>query len=164
MTPSVPLLVLALFFVLPIGSTPGGGIESRGTTDGLLTWDLGSLQPGSSARQTVLFAYADSYDALLERIQSAKRVFEELAEPRSKNPKSAPERVVWIRNEETNLALDGAGAFFWEGNGQALVCSRGGQLSRFGYAFHYNDGESKQAGVSVTKEGETWNLRTLVLK
>jgi len=135
-------------------------LESLGNTDAVLTWQLGTLLPGASAREVVLFAFDDSYQKVQEHLRLARRRFAALPEPRATPiDKPAPE-VVWIANERTDFALAAPGHFFWEGQRQGLTCPAGGQLSRFGYYVHYNDGQARRAGTPIrTRSPE--NLRVL---
>ncbi|MHC4657142.1 MAG: hypothetical protein ACYS91_19320, partial [Planctomycetota bacterium] len=154
-------LVLVLCSVLlPVAAT-AGGLESTGNTDGVLTWNLGTLKPGSSIKKTVIFAYADSRNKLVALLEQARNDLKDFSvPPRITSEKRGP-GVVWIRNAATDFALDAGGSFFWEGRRQALTCAHGGQLSRFGYYVRYNDGESRFAGTSINKEGALENLRII---
>ena len=153
-------LAPVLACILPATNVTAGGLESTGNTDGLLTWNLGQLEPSGSVKTTTLFAYADSYDkllALLEKARADLKITPDSPPP----PETTSSGIVWIKNALTDFALDADGAFFWEGNRQALKCTHGGQLSRFGYFVHYNDGKSKHAGSSITKRGSLKNLRII---
>ncbi len=137
------------------------GLESLGNTDGILTWHLDSIEPGATARETVIFAYAESRKKLLTLLESARRDF---AKPLVSLPAESDvpgSKIVWINNGVTDLALDENGSFFWEGGRQALKCRRGGQLSRLAYYIHYNDGTGKRAGTPILQRGALENLHIL---
>ena len=123
-----------------------GGLESLGNVDGVLTWELDSIEPGESAIETVLFAFADSREDLVALLESARSDLGELPETPAAAEGEASAGNAWIRNASTDFGLSKTGAFLWEGYRQALICARGGQLSRFGYFLHYNTGVKKQAG------------------
>ena len=57
------------------------------------------------------------------------------------------------------LALNKWGAFFWEGNRQALKSPKGGQLSRLSYSINYDNGEPRLAFVSIKNPQEIENLQ-----
>ena len=136
----------ALFFAA--GATFGAGLTSSGNVDGVLTWKLGDLAPGASAREVVLFVYDASPEKAAKLLEQARKDFAALAEPA--DPKDAKaEPTVWVRNDTTDFALQGPGHFFWEGGRQSLTSRAGGQLSRFGWYVHYNDGEERRAGTPI---------------
>ncbi|MBN2310275.1 MAG: hypothetical protein JXR94_14970 [Candidatus Hydrogenedentes bacterium] len=153
---------LVVFIAAAGGAAFADGLESLGNTDGVLTWDLGTLAPGESARLAVIFAFAESLEAVTERVGEARRCFAGPSDAAVAGPRPAgepPAGPAWVKNGHTDLALDANGAFFWEGARQALACERGGQLSRFGYYIHYGDGASNRAGVSIRQQGALENLR-----
>jgi len=123
-------------------------------------WRLGTLPPGGSAREVVLFAFDGSYERVTERLEVAREKFAVIPEPPSGPAAVSDEPVVWIKNDQTDLALAPAGNFFWEGIRQGLTCDKGGQLSRFGYYVHYRDGEPRQAGTPIRRRGLD-NLRVV---
>ena len=140
------------FVVLAVLASPGllaaAGLDSTGNTDGVLTWQMGAIQPGGSTRQVVLFAYGESPKAVAEHLETARQQLAELPDPPAVATDKPAPPVVWIENDTTDFALAGPGHFFWEGvNRQSLVCSKGGQLSRFGYYLGYNDGTMRRAGA-----------------
>ena len=137
------------------------GLDSTGNTDGLLTWNIGRLEPDKSAKKTVIFAYSESYNKLLALLEKVRDDLKNMPDSPKNAPKSTSSGIIWIQNSLTDFAMDAGGAFFWEGNRQALKCAHGGQLSRFGYYVHYNDGKSRQAGTSITKRGSLENLRII---
>ena len=153
------MVVLALLG----GAAPCGasGLASMGNTDGVLTWRIGALEPGGSARKVVLFVFADSLDELLERLEAARRHFGEPAADRSGVEGTRSQGRVWIQNDATDFALEGTGYFRWtRAKRQALRCSRGGQLSQFTYYVHYRDGAgSHRAGTPHIGESTPENLR-----
>ena len=129
------------------------GIDSTGNTDGILTWQIGSVVPGESARQVVLFAFGASHRDVVNHLDAARERFATLpdlsAAASAASDKPAAE-LVWIQNDTTDFALSGPGHFFWEGRRQGLACPKGGQLSRFGYYLHYHDGTARRAGTPIT--------------
>ena len=157
--------MLALLFVAMGGALGAEGLESAGNTDGLLTWRLGALEPGKSASETVVFAFADSRDKLLPVLKQARaeasRVAPLAAAPNSAAPPKESD-AVWIKNALTDFALDAQGSLFWEkGQRQALACSHGGQLSRFSYFLRYDSDQTRQAGVPIAGDDGPLNLRTV---
>ena len=128
--------------------------ESSGNTDGLLTWSLGDLTAGQSAREVVLFTFGKNTDAATNLLGEARQQFASIP---AAAPSAAgkPEETVWIENGLTDFALQGPGHFFWEGARQSLASSRGGQLSRFGYYLHYDD---RRAGTPINGDRAPENL------
>jgi len=130
------------------GAARADGLASAGNTDGLLSWHLGELGPGQSKAEGVLFAFAPSHEKLKALVAKARREFEKLPEPGE--PTGKAERILWLKNDATDFALEPPGAFFWEGwRRQSLACPKGGQLSRLAYYLHYNDGKPKRAGIPI---------------
>jgi len=129
-----------------------------GNTDAVLTWHLGSLEPGQSHRRTAIFAYADSRDKLLQLLQRARRDCRNLPDAPATIQQTTGGKTVWITNAATDFALDPASSYFWEGKRQALTCNKGGQLSRFGYYLRYNAGAAKYAGTPINSQGALENL------
>jgi hypothetical protein len=125
------------------------GLTSTGNTDGVLTWRLGKIEPGQSAREVVLFASADSPDAATKLLEVARREFATATAPPDRKNAEA-QATVWIKNAATDFALSGPGHFFWEGARQSLSCPAGGQLSRFGWYVHYSDGADRRAGTPIS--------------
>ncbi len=154
-------LVLVLGGVFLVTTAMAGGLESTGNTDGVLTWNLGTLEPGESMKKTVIFAYADSHDKLVALLERARRDLRNLSDSPRTIRETNHRGDVWIKNAVTDFALGAGGSFFWEGKRQALTCAHGGQLSRFGYYVRYNDGAPKLAGTSINKEGALENLRII---
>ena len=71
-----------LALLLAAGSVArGAGLNSMGNTDGVLTWSLGTLAPGKTARHVVLLSYDKSHEALAERLDAARKHFGEMREP-----------------------------------------------------------------------------------
>ncbi|MBN1422691.1 MAG: hypothetical protein JXP34_28200 [Planctomycetes bacterium] len=162
------ILVAIAGFLLAATSSPAQ-TESAGNTDGVLTWSIGDLAPGGSARRVVLFAFDRSLEAAAARLEEARRHHARPAEPAEIPPEGSAPGLVWIRNEATDFALEGPGRFYWEGRKQSLAGPRGGQLSRFGYYILYDvcdgedirDGEDakRRAGTPITNERALENLR-----
>jgi len=126
------------------------GVESMGNTDAVLTWRIGTIEPGQSAREVVLFAFDKSHEAVLKHLEKARERFAALPDPGPAASVDPAPQVVWIKNDVTDFPLAGPGHFFWEGLRQGLTCPKGGQLSRFGYYVHYDDGASRRAGTPIT--------------
>jgi len=156
-----PCLVALASGALAPPPAAAGGVESLGNTDGVLTWHLGTLEAGASKREAVIFAYAESHDALMALVAEARRQCEALPDaPEAPSGAETPD-MVWVRNEVTDFALDKNGAFFWEGRRQALACPQGGQLSRFGYYLRYDEVERQGAGTPIGRQGALENLRVI---
>ena len=130
---------LVVFWSLA-AAVSAGGLESMGNTDGVLTWRIGTIPPGGSGREVVLFAFDASHEKLAKRLEAARRQFAKLPEPPQARAGQAAPPIAWIKNGTTDFALAGPGHFFWEGGRQGLTGPKGGQLSRFGYYVHYHDG------------------------
>jgi len=151
-----------------IGVTLGGwggvalaALESSGNTDGVLTWQIGTLAPGASAREVVVFAFGASHQEAGTVLDRCRRDFAEVPTIPTVPSGKPAEPVVWITNGVTDFALAGPGYFFWEGGRQSLTCPKGGQLSRIGYYIHYHDGATKRAGTPITDPGGLENLRVV---
>jgi hypothetical protein len=65
------LCAVLLGWLLPTAVT-AAGLSSEGNTDGVLTWQLGRIEPGRSTVRTVLFAYADSLEEVTAVVEAAK--------------------------------------------------------------------------------------------
>jgi len=159
----IRLVCSAVYLVAVLGlaaATSAAGLDSIGNTDGLLTWTVGTLAPGESGRQVVLFAFDDSHAKVARRLEAARRRFAAPVEPPKAATDPPPPNVVWIKNDTTDFALAGPGHFFWEGLRQGLTCPKGGQLSRFGYYVHYDDGAPRRAGTPINAE-KLENLRVV---
>ncbi|NQT37924.1 MAG: PD40 domain-containing protein, partial [Planctomycetes bacterium] len=136
------------------------GLESLGNTDGVLTWQIGTLASGDSARRVVLFAFDPSPKDLAKHLEQARRKFAQATQPAEPAGQGTASEIVWIKNATTDFAVSGPGHFFWEGARQSLTCPQGGQLSRFGYYVHYDDGQAKRAGTPITG-GNAENLQVV---
>ena len=172
---SAALVAAGLLFLLgPAESVSRAeGLHSMGNTDGVLTWALGDLEPGESAREAVIFAYSESPETIHDALANARRGFARLPLDVGSGTASASPALgdlegenaapaVWIENGTTDFALDPHGAFFWEhATRQSLRSERGGQLSRFAYVIQYNDGAARSAGTRVWKRGDLDNLRII---
>jgi len=139
-----------------------GGLESHGNTDGVLTWRLGDLETGKSAREVVVLAFDKSFGNVVKRLKSARARFARLADP----PKAASDETarapVWIKNDATDFALEGSGLFRWRLKRQALRGPGGGQLSQFTYYVHYRDGGGPhRAGTPHIQASAPENLRVI---
>jgi len=156
--------------VLFASSVIAGGMDFCGCVDGFLTWKLGTIEPGKSAEETVIFAYEDSRDELVELLERARRQLPgQKAPPSAKSPEDTSE-IIWLENSHTDLALESSGGFSGSGRTMALKSKQGGQLRQFGYYIHYNDGRSRRAGIPirsdrrrrvVIKKDQLENLRIL---
>ncbi|MEA1949970.1 MAG: hypothetical protein U9N87_01180, partial [Planctomycetota bacterium] len=156
---------MAMAAMLMAQPTRAAELEAFGNTVGHLTWELGELRPGQSIRRTVLFAFNDSYEGLVEQVKRSRVEFKTLEQATTaksspaENDKANPVPVIWIGNGVTDFGLNAEGAFYWEKQRrQSLACKSGGQLSRFAYSLRYNDGKPRRAGTMVTRE-QTENLR-----
>ncbi len=152
--------VSVLIFTLMPPTVWAAGLDSSGNTDGVLTWKIGVLEAGKSAREVVLFVFDGSHEKAAKRLAAARQQF---AKPSEATPKKADKPnspIAWIKNDKTDFALAGPGHFFWEGGRQSLTCPKGGQLSRFGYYVHYNDGAAKKAGTPIRKH-QAENLKII---
>jgi hypothetical protein len=154
------LWLASALFVTAKAATPGP--ESSGNVDGVLTWNCGTLEPGQSAREVVLFVYDDSAKAAAERLQAARAVLARLPEPPVAEASAPAPSTVWIANEATDFALEGPCFFRWRSQRQSLKCAHGGQLSQFAYYVHYDDADGEhRAGVINHGPAESENLRVV---
>jgi hypothetical protein len=142
------------------GACAGAGLASAGNTDGLLTWRLGDLGPGASAREVVLFAFGPSAEAAAKALADARSQFADLTAPPAPPADAKPPAIAWIAGDATDFALEGPAHFFWEGGRQSLTAKAGGQLSRFAWYLHYSDGAPRRAGTPIGNR-ETENLRVV---
>jgi len=160
----VLLWVVAVGLLLfPGVSCLAAGLESAGNVDGVLTWRLGTIAKEKPARKVVLFAYDGSPEAVLKRIEAARRQFAE-SRPAARPPSAAAAAAkVWIQNGTTDFALEGPCFFRWDVQGrQALRSGRGGQLSQFTWYAHYQDRRgSHRAGTPHYPESIPENLRVV---
>ena len=148
--------MLALLLAGTVGVT---GQESTGNVDGSISWELGSLEPGQSVRETVLFVMGKSYEEAVARLLSARDEFAAHPEPDGEAERmTETEETVWIENAFTDFALQGPGHFFWEGSRQGFRGPAGGQLSRFGWYVHYD--RERRAGTPILNR-EPENLEVL---
>ncbi|KPK43124.1 MAG: hypothetical protein AMK72_13725 [Planctomycetes bacterium SM23_25] len=140
----------------------GAGLDSAGNTDGVLTWHLGTVEAGGSAREVVLFAFDASHEKVTSLLEAAREEFARLPDPPPAAAGAKPQPTAWIRNDSTDFALEGPGHFFWEGKRQSLASARGGQCSRFGWYVHYTgDGAARRAGTPITGNPAPENLEVL---
>jgi hypothetical protein len=134
--------------LLLASAAPMPGQEAVGNVDGTLTWELGVLEPGQTARETVLFVMGANYKEAHQRLREAREQFASSTEPdRVADRETAPGGTVWIENAFTDFALQGPGHFFWEGSRQGFRGPAGGQLSRFGWYVHYD--RERRAGTPI---------------
>ena len=154
-------IAITAAILLQAGQCLADGLSSTGNADGLLTWRMGTLEPGQSARQVVLFTYGPSYGEAIKALEQARREFGSLPDAPARGD-AKPLPTVWIRNTATDFALEGPGHFFWEGGRQGLTGPQGGQLSRFGWYVHYNDGAPRRAGTPIAGDrGAPDNVQTI---
>jgi len=134
--------------LLLAGAAPMTGQEAAGNVDGTLTWELGILEPGQAARETLLFVMGANYEEAHCRLREAR---EQFATSSERDPATADEPAadgtVWLQNAFTDFALQGPGHFFWEGSRQSYRGPAGGQLSRFGWYVHYD--QERRAGTPI---------------
>lgn len=149
---------LAIGLMLWPAVARGAASEAVGNTDGLLTWRLGDLAPGATARVTVLLLSDAGYESLAVRLPAVRA----WAAGAFTGGRGSPvDDTTVLANGVTDLVLEGPGSFFWEGARQAFTAPAGGQLSRFGYAIGYDDGSPRVAAVSITERGQIDGLRAL---
>lgn len=151
----------AIVLFAMIGGEARAGVEATGNTDGVVTWKLGTIAPGGSAREVVLLAFAESHGKLIALLEKARRDLATLPPAPKVDASGKAKGIAWLRNDVTDLGLEDAGWFWWEGSRQALTCKQGGQLSRFGYYVHYNDGKARRAGTHIREKGKLENLRVV---
>jgi hypothetical protein len=158
------LCAVLLGCLLPAAVT-AAGLSSEGNTDGVLTWQLGRIEPGQSTVRTVLFAYADSLEQLTSVLEAAKRKARGLGDEAPAGGRTDA-NIAWIRNDTTSFGLEPTGSFSAVGIGPAL----GGQLYQFDWYIRYNDGTEKTAGVPIWSDarrrkgrnrGELENMRVI---
>ncbi len=136
-----------------------GGLDAFGNTDGVLTWDLGRLEPGGTATEAVLLVYGPSYDGLLERLEAVRKRFGGTPDRPDAELRGSSAPPVWIANEATDFALEGPGLFRWRMERQALRAAEGGQLSQFTWYVHYRDADGeRRAGTPHVGESTPENL------
>ena len=73
--------VLLLVYLQPVVAGAAGGLDSGGNTDGVLTWQLGTLQPGMSVHETIILVFDHSFDQTVERLLRARTRFAQLPCP-----------------------------------------------------------------------------------
>lgn len=134
--------------------------SSTGNTDGVLTWNLGAIEPGGTAREVVFFALGDMGKDIQAAVTEARREFS-VSLPGAAVPEKPGPEIAWIGNKATDFALESAGCFFWEKTRQSLKCGSGGQLSRFGYAIHCRQLLGGRAATSITKSNAIENLQVV---
>ena len=147
--------ILAVMVVAPAGAA---GLDSAGNVDGVLTWRLGTIGGGQSAREVVLFAFDRSPEDVLARLDQARGEFAKGPPPETAPTGEAPPKV-WIHDDTTDFALEGPCFFRWRMERQALKCPRGGQLSQFTWYVHYGEGDGrKRAGIPHEGDSTPENL------
>ena len=120
------------------------GLSSEGNTDGVLTWQLGRIEPDQSTVRSVLFAYADSLEELASVVEAAKRKARGVGGEAPADGRTEAE-IAWLRNATTSFGLEPTGSFSSIGHGPALS----GQLHQFNWYVRYNDGTERTAGVPI---------------
>ena len=156
-----PILSAAALLVALAAPCLGAGPDSTGNTDGLLTWALGTIEPGRSAREVVLFAFDDSAEKAAKALDGARQEFARLPDPPARGD-AKPQPTAWISSAATDFALEGPGHFFWEGKRQSLTSKRGGQCSRFGWYVHYAAGGAPcRAGTPIAGNPAPENLNVV---
>ena len=154
--------VLATAVLTADGACFGAGLDSTGNTDGVLTWQLGTVEAGRSVREVVLFAFDSTHEKVAKRVEQARHEFANLPAPPPVPAGAGPQPTAWIKNDSTDFALEGPGHFFWEGKRQSLTSKRGGQCSRFGWYVHYAAaGAARRAGTPITGNRKPENLKIL---
>ena len=155
-------VIVSVLMLAGAGVCLGAGLDSGGNTDGVLTWHLGTVEAGRSAREVVLFAFDASHEKVAKLLEAARQEFARLPDPPASPADAKPQPTAWIRNAATDFAIEGPGHFFWEGKRQSLTSKRGGQCSRFGWYVHYTaDGAPRRAGTPITGNRTPENLTIL---
>jgi hypothetical protein len=119
-------------------------MSSEGNTDGVLTWQLGRIEPGGATVRTILFAYGDSLEELTSVLEEARQKTRGLSGEAVADGNTQSE-IAWLRNATTSFGLEPTGSFSAVGHGPALS----GQLHQFNWYIRYNDGTEKTAGVPI---------------
>lgn len=151
---------------------PPSGAAAAGNVDGVLTWRLGGLEPGKSARSVALLAFDKSADDATRRLEKARERFVRLPSLRAANDAAAPTRSggadprppgqVWVRSDHTDFALEDTGYFRWDLTRQSLAGAQGGQLSQFVWYVHYGDADGRhRAGAPNVGESPVENLQVV---
>ncbi len=154
----LPSSIGRLFAILLLAIARSMGQEAAGNVDGSLTWELGSMEVGQSARQTVLFVMGANSEETVARLRAARDGCLSAAEPETPAKEEvATEQTIWIGNDSTDFALQGPGHFFWESIRQSFPGTSGGQLSRFGWYVHY---DGRRAGTPIQNRTPE-NLETI---
>jgi hypothetical protein len=130
-------------------------VYSAGNVDGVLTWNLGSLEPGASTRHVLLFAFDESHERLVARLDAVRQQFAEPTTPGAVDANAPAPEKAWIANEATDFALERTGYFSWRSVQQALRCDRGGQLSQYSYYVHWRDDTGEHRAGNPYHEDET---------
>ncbi len=146
---------------VPSATVVAAPLESSGNADGVLTWQLGKIDPGKQVRRTVLFAFEENHKDLAAALKGHRAAAGRINTECAADQPSAKGKTLWIRNDHTDVALQPYGAFFWEKGKQALACKHGGQLSRYGYRVHYTTDKPRSAGTCIEQRGKVDNLRTI---
>ncbi|MBM4000713.1 MAG: hypothetical protein FJ297_14445 [Planctomycetes bacterium] len=154
---------LAAWAVIGCGATlisHADEIGASGNTDGVLTWRIGTIEPGQTRREVVVLAFDPTYNEVAGRLDAARAAFADPASWVDNEEAGAPESKVWIENGVTDFALEGPCFFRWRIERQALRGPAGGQLSQFTYYVHYRDGGgARRAGVPHFDESPIENIR-----
>jgi hypothetical protein len=160
----------ALGLLLATAVLAADGQHSTGNTDGFLTWDLGSLVSGTSARRTVFFLHGPDRSAAARTLDQARSRYRPgWSDGWQDGEGTVRDGDVWIRNAMTDFALAPDGAFFWEPGGvqslrrpapgravgkewtpPAVAPDGGGQLSRVSFYLHYEGGAARHAGIRIS--------------
>ena len=144
-------ILLAFVFLPPGASAAADGQQSRGNTAGMLTWQLGDLAPGATARNTVFYVLGPKVQTAADSLAKARGHYKDgWSDPLiSKKPaggETAGKDNTWIKSDAADFAVGPDGSFRWE-NGRAKALR--GQLGRTGYFIHYLQGSTHSAGVNV---------------
>lgn len=148
----VDLAVLLLASIALTGAPSFEGLYAGGNVDGVLTWSLGDLEAGASAREVILFVSSPTAAEAGERVRAAR---ERAALPAPSLDLGAPPTGprLWLDNGTTDFALEDAGYFRWGLERQALRCAAGGQLSQFTYYLHYTDSAGEHRAGAPNLDG-----------
>jgi len=134
-----PLAVAALLAPGPCGAA---GLDAFGNVDGVITWRLGTIEMGASAREAAIFSFGPSPDAVKSALDAARRRFERLPPPAPRDGAAGGDPA-WIANAATDFAIGPGGIFRWDMKRQSLAGPGGGQLSQFTWYVHWWDSSGR---------------------
>ena len=148
-------LFAAMSFGMMFVSTgaSGTGLDFAGWVDGLVAWDLETLEPGESASRTVIFAFAKSRDELISVIGREKDGLAQRGVVSANGWQSCAENIAFVENSVTNFALESSGSLRRGKGGVALGNNCCGEIRQFAWRIGYDDGGDKKAGIAMRSNG-----------